>query len=178
MRSHRSHLQAAAIKRSNLHAIEPKSPIKRGRSIFSEKNQLESRAVSMMIATTKNPTFGPWQDYDTIDPRISERYFLSVRDLGLAPRKAFGAQKSRQFVLFSVKWAPTVGTVGTKTPTVGTNRKQIRRWVKTSSDLIHPIIGLLWDILSSLNLVFVALTLIWSYMFIDGKYNNPLPLLL
>ena len=60
-------------------------------------------------------------------------------------------------------------------PTVGTNRKQIRRWVKTSSDLIHPIIGLLWDILSSLNLVFVALTLIWSYMFIDGKYNNPSP---
>ena len=100
---------------------------------------------------------------------------MSVRDLGLAPRKAFGAQKSRQFVLFSVKWAPTVGTVGTKTPTVGTNRKQIRRWVKTSSDLIQPIIGLLWDILSSLNLVFVALTLIWSYMFIDGKYNNPSP---
>ena len=62
----------------------------------------------MMIATTKKmfPTFGPWQDYDTIGPRISERYFLSVRDLGLAPRKAFGAQKSRQFVLFSVKWAP------------------------------------------------------------------------
>ena len=157
MRSHRSHLQAAAIKRSNLHAIEPKSPIKRGRSIFSEKNQLESRAVSMMIATTKNPTFGPWQDYDTIGPRISERYFLSVRDLGLAPRKAFGAQKSRQFVLFSVKWAPKHPRWA---PTVGTNRKQIRRWVKTSSDLIQPIIGLLWDILSSLNLVFVALTLI------------------